>query len=307
MDNNLIQAVETPLSDDKQVTAQTKDFGLISVLVPAIISAISIAASVGTAAHNRKFQKQQQKAQQEYDSPAAQMQRLKDAGLNPNLALGSISSGSFGDSPSPLSDMGQVVGNAGQSAMSGLNFMFAIKQKQQELELMEERINQLRISNAFSSLSNPDRLRLLAANVLSANQVNDLRDFDLKFANWYNSSNASFQPYFSANGVDTSFGPSSPRMFSNIYQMQQLYNTNDKVYQDLQNAIDNGDLLKARIISQGLINDRYSIARDFEQAFNMPFSNASPLDKFLNIVIGGLMERYGPRLMQKLYDWIDSL
>lgn len=306
MDSNLLETVNNDVISKPNSMGQTKDFGLVSVLVPAIISAISIAASAGTAAANRKFQKKQQEAQQEYNSPVAQMERLKEAGINPNLALGSISSGDFGESPAPLSDMGHVIGNAGQTVMSGLNMMFDIKTKMQQMEYMQEKINGLRAQNFFMSASYPDKLRLLAANVLSANQINDIRGFEKNFASWWNTTNPNLSQYFSSNGVDQDFYNLSPRQWSQITSMAQQQNTMEKVNQDFLNAVSSGDLLTARILGQDILNQRGQVALGYERAFNIPFQNANPLDQFLNLVLGGLMQRYGPKLMQKLYNWIDS-
>lgn len=286
----------------------TKDFGLVSVLVPAIISAISIAASAGTAAANRKFQKQMQQQQQAYDSPVAQLERYKEAGINPNLALGNVSSGSFGDTPSPLPDFGGVVGQAANSTFQGVNSLMDLKAKQQNLEYMQERINSLRLSNQYNSMSMGDRLRLVIANLLSANQVNDLRKYDLDFAKWYNGLNIQ---RLTAEDSSTMFWyplSSSIRKFVSPRQLESEYSLrysdirNDKVYQDYLNAISHGDILGAQLTGYNLGNSRQQIALDYEKATNMPWGNQRPLDKLIGFMLNGLLEEYGPYIME----WIKN-
>lgn len=282
----------------------TKDFGLVSVLVPAILSAISIATSAGTAAANRKFQKQMQKQQQDYNDPSAQIERLKAAGLNPNLALGSVSSGDFGESPHPLPDMGQVIGSSANTAFQGINAAISLKQQQQNIEMMQERIRQLRISNNFAELSNPDRLRLIAANLLSANRTNRIGDIEEKFQNWLNSVDPNLNIHWTHNGTDYDIYDISPRQFSSILDMQYSGLRSEKVYQDYLNALKNGDILGAQLFGMQIGNSRAKIALDYEQSTHMAWgSNMRPLDMILSFALRGLLEKYGPKLMK----WLESL
>lgn len=288
----------------------TKDFGLVSVLVPAIISAISIAASAGTAARNRKFAREQQEQQQQYESPEAQVERLKAAGLNPNLLAGSVSSGSFGESPAPLPDMGQVIGSSANQAFQGINAAISLTQQQQNIDMMNERIRQLRISNDFAEKSNPDRLRLIFANLLSANQTNDLRQFDVDFAKWFNKGDFStYMNYLDSDGewrqLNFDYGGLSARQVTEGVSPVIYSNIrNDKVYQDYQNAIKNGDILGAQLYGMQIGNSRAEIARDYEASTHMAWgANMRPLDMILSFALRGILEKYGPKLME----WLDSL
>ena len=303
--------LSTPeLAEISNNMGNTKDFGLVSVLVPAIISAISIAASAGTAARNRKFAKEQQQQQQEYESPAAQVERLKAAGLNPNLLAGSVSSGSFGESPAPLPDLGQVVGSSANTAFQGINAAISLTQQQQNIDMMNERIRQLRISNDFAEQSNPDKLRLIVANLLSANQTNDLRQFDLDFAKWYNGLNykrveardAPFLFWFPLKSSIDHYV--SPRQLESEYSLRYSDIRNDKVYQDYQNALKNGDILSAQLYGMQIGNSRAEIARDYENSTHMAWgANMRPLDMIISFALRGILEKYGPKLMQ----WLDKL
>lgn len=284
--------------------SSNKDFGLVSVLVPAIVSAISIAASAGTAAANRKYQKQQQEQQQNYNDPTAQMERLKEAGLNPNLALGSVSSGDFGQTPLPLPDMGQVIGSSANTAFQGINAAISLKQQQQNIEMMNERIRQLRISNNFAELSSPDRLRLIAANLLSANRTNRIGDLEEAFAKWLNGENPNISAWWSANGTDFSMDNLSPRQYQTVTDMMYGSVRSEKVYQDYLNSIKNGDILGAQLYGMQIGNSRAEIARDYEQSTHMAWgSNMRPLDMILSFALRGLLEKYGPKLMK----WLESL
>lgn len=282
----------------------TKDFGLVSVLVPAIISAISIAASAGTAARNRKFAKEQQQQQQEYESPAAQVERLKAAGLNPNLLAGSVSPGSFGESPAPLPDMGQVIGSNVNQAFQGINAAISLTQQQQNIEMMNERIRQLRISNDFAEKSNPDKLRLIVANLLSADRSNRIGDVEEKFQKWLNTPDVRLQQYFSSGGVDSFFDNLSPAQFNTLNPMYYASVRNDKVYQDYLNSVKNGDILGAQLYGMQIGNSRAEIARDYEASSHMAWgANMRPLDMLIAFALRGLIEKYGPKLME----WLDNL
>lgn len=60
----------------------------------------------------------------EYNSPAAQMQRLSDAGLNPNLAYGSVSTGNSSNAPSAVAPRQMVANNSeiyGSALKDGLS------------------------------------------------------------------------------------------------------------------------------------------------------------------------------------------
>lgn len=85
----------------------------------------------------------QQLHQQDYDSPAEQVSREKQAGLNPDLAPGSISPGSAAENDQPISpvafpqgsDSGDVVQTIGSTAMSFCSNLIGMAQSFQSLKL----------------------------------------------------------------------------------------------------------------------------------------------------------------------------
>lgn len=91
--------------------------GLLGTLAS---GAISTGFNNYTQGQNNKFSSQmfqKQKdfwyEQQEYNSPANQVERLKEAGLNPQFMLGNIQSGQLGSSPSPMSPTAAQAANYG--------------------------------------------------------------------------------------------------------------------------------------------------------------------------------------------------
>lgn len=292
---------------DLEQPAPGGDPKFVQFLVPAVIAAIQLAAGIGQNVANRKFAKEQQAAQQEYDSPVNQVKRLEAAGINPALALGSVSTGNFGQSPAPLQGLPELVGTAGAGAFNGVNSLMQLKRTQLDMEAMQERVRQLKLSNDFAESSMGDRLRLVFANLLSADQTNDLRQFDLDFAKWYNTTDDNLSAYVSLGGVDQNYYGLSPRQVEGYYNLQYPSARLDKVRQDYDNAVLHGDYLGAQILGAELGNSRQQIALDFERNAKQPWGQTRPLDRLINFVINGLMTKYGDRIMQKLYGWLDRL
>lgn len=97
---------------------------------------LGIEASNKMAKQNREWQLQQWRMENEYNSPAQQMQRLKAAGLNPNLLYGQISPGNA--SPVRMNDPynSKVVAES----LSKLNFQGAalqVAKSAQELKALK--------------------------------------------------------------------------------------------------------------------------------------------------------------------------
>lgn len=72
--------------------------------------------------------------QQEYNSPSKQMERLRNAGLNPNLVYGQ-SSGNVAGNTSPAPEMSRYIGK-----ISNLSAMY-------ELQLKKEEVNNAKVQN----------------------------------------------------------------------------------------------------------------------------------------------------------------
>ena len=68
--------------------------GLIGALGSIATTAMQNKANRELAQYSFDMQRRMIQEQNEYNSPAAQMQRYKEAGLNPNLIFGGIDSGS---------------------------------------------------------------------------------------------------------------------------------------------------------------------------------------------------------------------
>ena len=89
----------------------------------------------------------------EYNHPAQQMKRLKEAGLNPNMVYGQGTStlsaavrptdSKSWDPKAPVFDLGQVA-----------NQYYSTKQRTQSMELTEEEIKGRRLDNLFKDLNN---------------------------------------------------------------------------------------------------------------------------------------------------------
>lgn len=97
----------------------------------------------------------------EYNAPVAQMQRLRDAGLNPNLVYGNgnNTAGSAASSPSyGLAEAPNIIGEIGKvmqyNMMQTMNMMQQIQQTQAKVDTMETQRSlwdSMRILNSFRS------------------------------------------------------------------------------------------------------------------------------------------------------------
>lgn len=97
----------------------------------------------------------------EYNAPVAQMQRLRDAGLNPNLVYGNgnNTAGSAASSPSyGLAEAPNIIGEIGKviqyNMMQTMNMMQQIQQTQAKVDTMESQRSlwdSMRILNSFRS------------------------------------------------------------------------------------------------------------------------------------------------------------
>ena len=148
-------------------------------------------------------------AQNEYNSPKEQMQRLKEAGLNPMLVYGngSVSGNMSASAPSyepvnytgAFSDLGKAIGSAAQRQLAQKRVEFEGQKLNQDLQLGQEQIEQVRANTkllASSVLRNEaDTFSILhnlalaqEAGVGTTSKLKDFRGFGRKtvgdFTTW---------------------------------------------------------------------------------------------------------------------------
>lgn len=142
--------------------------------IPAIVAAIGGIAN--TVMQNRSARKEYNR-QQAYNTPAAQMQRFRDAGLSPYLAYGQANSGNM-VSPAPAKETG--LDRASERAGEGIDSYFT--KRQQDQDFRTGSINQDILRNSTSqqrfwdSMTSMDKSRLAATQADRA-QVELLSDF----------------------------------------------------------------------------------------------------------------------------------
>lgn len=93
--------------------------------------------------------------QQDYNTPAAQMQRLKDAGLNPNLIYSQGTTGNADSQPSYVAPEQQYNNLVGQSIQSGLGQYYSALSQYQAMEMTDEQIRAQRLANERAELEMP--------------------------------------------------------------------------------------------------------------------------------------------------------
>lgn len=92
-----------------------------------------------------RLMREQWERQNNYDSPSAQIQRLRAAGLNPDLAYGQLSHGS------PVQGIeSDIVG--GQQISNGVNAAIARQQEEQRIALQDEQVkSQVALNDALAN------------------------------------------------------------------------------------------------------------------------------------------------------------
>lgn len=161
---------------------------------------------------SKKFANQQNKMQldwwnmqNEYNSPKNQIKRLVEAGLNPNLAYGQLSSSNAGDVGTPAVAQMQFNNDIGKSLVSGLQQTMSLLSQSEDL-----RRKRLENDNLFDELiSYPDSYKDMYGNEFL---------FDSR-TQWYK-----FLNKMKAHGI-----------FNNVYRG---YLTNDYNSRTLQDRID---------------------------------------------------------------------
>lgn len=133
----------TPVSNTNTAAPSSSGSGFIGSIVGAANSAImqwmQFLMNSHAAAKQYKYSMDSWNKTNEYNSPAAQMQRLTDAGLNPNLAAGNASAGG---NASPAPSMQAVTpnfsGTANDSIAMGQFFQNAVRNAQEVANLKKE-------------------------------------------------------------------------------------------------------------------------------------------------------------------------
>lgn len=124
--------------------------GLIGGASNVLSTGIGAISSAVTAAQNRKWSEEMWNKQNEYNTPTAQMNRLKSAGLNPNLVYGSVSSGNA-DTPKYQDAYGNTGISQAMSRLSLADAAISAMRGIQELKLKKEETEGQMLANSRSS------------------------------------------------------------------------------------------------------------------------------------------------------------
>ena len=127
----------------------------------AVSAGSGLLGSLIAGAYNRKRQQQSQewaekmwKAQNEYNLPINQMARLKEAGINPNLAFGSAASAMGSNVPSPphYSESPDFGGPIQRGVSEYFQRRFEKQQLLKQIEFQNEQIRKMKMDNDTTSL-----------------------------------------------------------------------------------------------------------------------------------------------------------
>lgn len=99
--------------------------------------------------------------QNQYNTPAAQMQRFRDAGLNPNLIYSQGSSGNASGMPefhAPQANIdtskADTINNVANAVTNTISQLLSLKQQEKQNQLLEEQVRAQKLANVKSSTEN---------------------------------------------------------------------------------------------------------------------------------------------------------
>lgn len=254
--NKFVLPYTTPTAT---VSPSTTKVG-VAAAVPFITSIVSMLLQQGLndAATNK---------QNAYNSPVAQMARLSAAGINPYSAVSQIS-GNNTSAPYRAADTSNIV----NSVMLG-----------QQLEAQKLQNDRMKIDNDAAALNlryqrdtYSTKLKKFQADAVKAYWIaevskgkctyqeaaNRIKNFEAEYQEWYNKAgDYQFSARDPDSGVMTEYYLSkSPR------QIQEFI----LPYLTGQANINN---IVSRTLGQGIMNARNSVARTFEEMYQIPFNN----------------------------------
>lgn len=129
--------------------------------------------------------------QNEYNTPAAQIQRMREAGLNPALMY---SQGNVGNAESvkpvspasvqPVTGLGVGVASAGDAIADGIMKLEQVKQMRAQTRMLQAKADQ----TVASTLTHEDYTNYLRAKIGLTNKQSELADSKVAFQDIYNTS-----------------------------------------------------------------------------------------------------------------------
>lgn len=280
----------------------------------AIAGLLSGAASIGSQVANYAINDANMQRTRYYNSPAAQMQRLWAAGINPYGVTSQIAGQNQGQYPSSNFDFGQSVSNSINTATS--------------LEKLGLEMERMVYDNEFQRLSMPDRLRRLSFMTQSAYLDTLLKDKQITYQDYLNTIKAlqsEWEQYLagiptehygqasgftSGDGVDYVY-PTVPKRDMEQYarnEAQLQWDINQSTrdykvqYEMFKTLKTEQDYLIA--VSRAV---RERIAAAYESATNMPWDNKNPwihvIHKLLNT--GAKLYRSGNFSWENVWNALD--
>lgn len=241
-----------------------------------VSTAINTQAQFKLAEQNRQWYRNQWIAENEYNSPASQMQRLKAAGLNPNLLYGQVTSGNA----SPLRPNDPYNAKGIGDAFTKLDYQAMLT----NLAKSAEEIRSLRLENEGKITDNSiKRVELQNSQVENA----------LKGAQWEAvrqwadyTGTKTFDDYF----ITSPSGSTINNHYSPLFFLQKMSNDLEKVKASTSDINARKGLTELKQEFQRLINS-YQITQNKWQPFMYGVDMGT---KVLNSIIGGVGKFYRP-------------
>lgn len=280
----------------------------------AIAGLLSGAASIGSQLANYAINDANMQRTRYYNSPAAQMQRLWAAGINPYGVTSQIASQNQGQYPTAGFDFGQSVSNSINTASS--------------LEKLGLEMERMVYDNEFQRLSMPDRLNRLSYMTQTAYLDTLLKDKQITYQDYLNTIKAlqsEWEQYMagmptehygrastvvSGDGVDYVF-PTVPKRDMESLQRREAELQWD-IHQDTAQWKKDYEKFKTMKTEQDYeiavsraVRER--IAAAYEGATNMPWDNKNPWIHVIHklITVGSRLYRSGNFSWENLWNALD--
>lgn len=268
-------------------------------MIGALTGLITGLMGIGSQVGNYFLSQAQMEKQNRYNSPAAQMHRLRVAGINPYAAISQVAGQNQGQMATPDFDFGRAVGQAVNAYSTVENTEMNKALNEYQIQKLQQDIRGLALDNYFNGMTMPDRIKTVGYKAIEsmadADSSLSLADINWLKAEWerylagYDSQYSPTVENYSEDGVDYVVTHKVPKLTEYSYDVgtkgydyliaRDTYDwkVNYEKFKTLKTEQD------YKIAVQRLI--RETAAASYESATGMPWANKDPISHYIVKII----------------------